>query len=190
MVVGVAGKYCAGKNSVIFPLEKMGFYHVDVDRLGHSALLNQREKLIETFGKGIDKGDGTIDRKALGAIVFADPAEKRKLEGIVHPEMIRMTEKIIEEKKNVIVNAAILFEMKLDRLCDLVFWVDAPAIIRFFRGIKRDNLPAKEVLKRIRAQSNMNPKKYKSSADIIIIRNVGSREKTAVKIENILKKRM
>ena len=104
--------------------------------------------------------------------------------------MIRMTEKIIEEKKNVIVNAAILFEMKLDRLCDLVFWVDAPAIIRFFRGIRRDNLPGKEVFKRIRAQSNMNPKNYKSSADIIIIRNVGSREKTAVKIENILKKRM
>lgn len=190
MVVGVAGKYCAGKNSVIFPLEKMGFYHVDVDKLGHAALLNQRKKLIETFGKGIDKGDGTIDRKALGAIVFADPDAKRKLEGIVHPEMIRMTEKIIEEKKNVIVNAAILFEMKLDRLCDLVFWVDAPAIIRFFRGIKRDNLPGKEVFKRIRTQSKMNPKNYKSSADIIIIRNVGSREKTAVKIENILKKRM
>ena len=190
MVIGVAGKYCAGKNSVIFPLERMGFYHVDVDKLGHAALINQREKLMEAFGKGIGKEDGTVDRKALGAIVFSDPAARKKLESIVHQEMIRMTEKIIGEKKNVIVNADILFEMKLDRLCDLVFWVDAPWVIRFFRGIKRDNLPGKAVFKRIWTQRKMNPKNYNSSADIITVRNVGSREQTAEKIEKILKKRM
>ena len=189
MVIGVAGKTCAGKNSVIVPLEKMGFYHVDVDQLGHIALENQKEKLFETFGPEIRNEDGSVNRKALGAIVFASPEEKRKLESIVHPEMVRMVEDIIEERQNVIINAAILFEMKLDKLCDIVFWVDAPAIVRFFRGLKRDKVGAWALFKRIWAQRKMNPNLFSSNADIFTIRNIGSREKTAEKIVKILEKR-
>ena len=189
MVIGVAGKYCAGKNTLIKPLEDMGYYHIDVDKLGHAALENRKKELEDTFGNSIIRENGTVDRRALGAIVFSDPEKKIMLEKIVHPEMIRMTQQLIDEKKNVIVNAAILFEMGLDKLCDLIFWVQAPAVVRLFRGIRRDNMPAKSVLKRIWAQRKMDPNKFSSKADIVIINNVGKQQTSAEKIKEILKSR-
>ena len=189
MVIGVAGKTCAGKNTVIAPLEKMGFRHVDVDQLGHIALDNQKEKLFETFGQGIRNQDGSVNRRALGAIVFSNPEARRKLERIVHPEMVRMVEDIIVEQQDVIINAAILFEMKLDKLCDIIFWVEAPAIMRFFRGLKREKVNPWALFKRIWAQRKMNPNNFSTDADIFIIRNIGSSEKTAEKVVKILEKR-
>ena len=189
MVIGVAGKTCAGKNTVVKPLEKMGFCHVDVDQLGHIALENQKEKLFETFGKGIRNQDGSVNRRALGAIVFSSTEEKKRLESIVHPEMVRMVKDIIVEQQDVIINAAILFEMGLDKLCDIVFWVDAPAIVRFFRGLKREKVSPWALFKRIWAQRKMNPNIFSSDADIFTISNIGSKEKTAEKIVKILEKR-
>ncbi len=189
MVIGVAGKTCAGKNVIARNIEKLGYSQVDVDQLGHIALENQKEKLFETFGPGIKNQDGSVNRKALGSIVFSNPEEKRKLEGIVHPEMVRMVENIIAERQNVVINAAILFEMGLDKLCDLVFWVDAPAIIRFFRGLRRDNINPWALFKRIWAQRKMNPNAFSSNADIFTISNISSREKTVEKVVKILEKR-
>ena len=189
MVIGVAGKTCAGKNVIAKNIEKLGYSHVDVDQLGHIALENEKAKLFEAFGPRIRNQDGSVNRRALGAIVFSNPEEKKKLESIVHPEMIRMVEEIIAEQQNVVINAAILFEMKLDRLCDIVFWVDAPAIVRFFRGLKRDKVGAWALFKRIWAQRKMNPNLFSSNADIFTISNIGSREKTAEKIVKILEKR-
>ena len=189
MVIGVAGKTCAGKNAVSKVLEKMGFHHVDVDQLGHIALENQKERLFATFGQGIGNQDGSVNRRALGAIVFSNPDEKKKLESIVHPEMVKMVENIIAGQQNVVINAAILFEMGLDNLCSVVFWVKAPAIVRFFRGLKREKLSLWALFKRIWAQRKMNPNNYSSNADIVIISNMGSREKTAEKIVKTLEKR-
>lgn len=187
MVIGIAGKYCSGKNSVISPLESRGFYHIDVDKLGHKALKARKEELIKIFGKGIEKEDGSIDRKALGSIVFSSPEMRKKLEGVVHPEMVRMTEEIIKEKNcDIIINAAILFEMKLDRLCDFVIWVEAPFFFRVVRGMKRDSLSLPAVLKRIWTQRKMDPNKVFSNADIYIVKNRGNRRQTAKKIEDIL----
>ena len=189
MVIGVAGKTCAGKNVIAKKIEKLGYKHVDVDQLGHIALDTEKEKLIKTFGLKIQNADGSINRKALGAIVFSNPEEKKKLENIVHPKMIQMVEDIIAEQQNVVINAAILFEMKLDRLCDIVFWVDAPAVVRFFRGLRRDKVGAWRLFKRIWAQRKMNPNLFSSNADIFTISNIGSSEKTAEKVVKILEKR-
>ena len=82
MVIGVAGKTCAGKNVIAQNIEKLGYSHVDVDQLGHIALDNEKERLFETFGRGIRNADGSVNRKALGAIVFSDPEEKKKLKGL------------------------------------------------------------------------------------------------------------
>lgn len=189
MVIGVAGKTCAGKNVITKSIEKLGYSNVDVDQLGHIALEKEKEKLFEIFGRGIQNADGSVNRKALGAIVFSSPEEKKKLENIVHPEMIRMVEAIIAEQQNVVINAAILFEMKLDRLCDIVFWVEAPAIVRFFRGLHRDKVGAWTLFKRIWSQRKMNPNDFVSDADIFTISNIGSSEKTAEKVVKILEKR-
>ncbi|NLZ72857.1 MAG: dephospho-CoA kinase, partial [Bacteroidales bacterium] len=65
MVIGLVGKTCSGKNMVASYFEEKGFFIIDVDVLGHIALEENHQLLVETFGFSIEK-DGKIDRKQLG----------------------------------------------------------------------------------------------------------------------------
>jgi hypothetical protein len=68
MLIGISGKYCAGKNAVAAILEKRGFFLIDADKLGHEALSRKKGRIVERFGKGILRPDGSVDRKRLGAM--------------------------------------------------------------------------------------------------------------------------
>ena len=88
MVLGLTGQYCAGKDAVARILERNGFRVIDVDRVGHEVLEERREEVAAAFGPGVRRADGSIDRRALGRIVFADPAALARHEAIVHPAMV------------------------------------------------------------------------------------------------------
>ncbi len=127
-VVGLAGKYCAGKNRICAIFEEAGFRPIDVDRLGHEALEvpDVRARIADAFGSAVFLPDGKVDRKALGALVFSDPAKLSALESIVHPWMTERTRELIGRYGDkVIVNAAILHRMGLHAYCDAVVWVEA-----------------------------------------------------------------
>ncbi|MFZ5785356.1 MAG: dephospho-CoA kinase, partial [Acidobacteriota bacterium] len=90
-VVGLTGGIAAGKSSVAGLLAGLGAPLVDADQLareitrpGSAALAAIRE----AFGDGVIAQGGALDRAALGRIVFADPAARRRLEAITHPEII------------------------------------------------------------------------------------------------------
>ena len=189
MVVGLTGKYCAGKNTIALEFEKRGFIHIDVDRLGHTALGQMKGALVDVFGRGILE-NGEISRKKLGAIVFSDENEKKKLEAVVHPGMVRMVKKAIEENcgGDVLINAAILFQMGLDSLCDIIVWADAPVFSRIKRALRRDGIPLKEILKRIIIQRNLNANIMKKKSDTYIIRNRGNSARIPHAVDGILKK--
>ncbi len=95
-VVGLTGGIGGGKSEVAALLKERGAVVIDADLMGHE-LLNVpgvRDRIVARFGASILAaaseevgGDSTIDRKALGAIVFADPTARRDLEAIVHPGM-------------------------------------------------------------------------------------------------------
>ena len=76
-IIGLTGGYCAGKNEAALCIEESGFRVIDVDKLGHKALELKTEALVRAFGRGILNPRGEIDRRALGAIVFADPETLR-----------------------------------------------------------------------------------------------------------------
>jgi dephospho-CoA kinase len=145
-VIGLVGGIGAGKSSAAARLEELGAMVLDADKVGH-ALLDQRpvrERVVSRFGRevlvqGDAESEPVIDRRALGAIVFADPAARKALEAIVHPWMRRTFEKAIARTirkraaRAVVLDAAVLFEAGWDSLCDRVLFVDAPREQRLAR---------------------------------------------------------
>ena len=139
-VIGLVGAIGAGKSRVADMLGRSGAFVIDADLVGH-ALLDQRpvrELVVGQFGAGILDRSGApddaprIDRHALGAIVFTDPAALRKLEAVLHPRMRRTFERAIArtvrrgQARAVVLDAAILFEAGWHALCDRIVLVDAP----------------------------------------------------------------
>lgn len=142
-VIGITGRYCAGKSFVGSLLEERGIPIIEVDQLGHKALIDSKDKIVKVFGASILDEASQIDRKKVGNIVFGDLEKLRSLEAIVHPAMVLECEKIIEVnraagKKITVINAALLQKMGLDKLCDTIMYAYAPTCIRFKRSIKRD----------------------------------------------------
>lgn len=190
MIIGLTGKYCAGKNSAAEILETLGCKSIDVDKLGHAALENNSEKIRDVFGERVMNSD-RVDRRALGELVFSDPAELERLESIVHPWMKEETARLAEEyssgnTRHVIINAAILHKMKLDELCDCIIWIDAPLPVRIARAVSRDSAGIIETLKRIYAQKQLKPKPSAISVDIYRVGNGSGRNRLNAKIAAVL----
>lgn len=140
-VVGLIGGIGAGKSVAARMLAERGATVIDADSVGHELLTDPaiRARVVERFGPGVlDAEDGVrgldaaISRRALGAIVFADPAALRDLEAILHPAMRerfrREIDRVNREGRSrcVVLDAAVLLEAGWDDLCDLVVYVDAP----------------------------------------------------------------
>ncbi|MHC5543905.1 dephospho-CoA kinase, partial [Singulisphaera rosea] len=131
-VIGVIGEIGAGKSAASASLAARGAFVIDADAVGH-ALINQRpvrDEVIARFGTGIlspETASGEppeIDRRALGAIVFASPSALADLETIVHPKMRRTFERAIARTVRrgqalaIVLDAAILLEAGWENLCD------------------------------------------------------------------------
>lgn len=189
-VLGVAGPYCAGKNAVVEVLKARGFAEIDVDRVGHQVLEEQRARVAGRFGARVLAPDGRVDRRALGALVFRDRGERRALEAIVHPAMAaeveRRTAVLSAEGANVVIHAAILLPMGLDRLCDRVICVTAPWWLRLARCLARDRLTLRQAVSRLWAQRGICLKPDGRPVDIRYIRNVGDRRALAARVEAVL----
>jgi dephospho-CoA kinase len=141
-IIGLTGKACTGKNVVANEFEKKGFYVIDVDKLGHRALEDNKTKIAATFNDVLDS-DGKIDRKKLGDIVFSSNKALRKLEGITHPGIKKIiVEEIEQEKKHhnrdILINAALLERGELDELCSIFVYVKSRFLVRYKRTKIRD----------------------------------------------------
>jgi dephospho-CoA kinase len=187
-VIGLIGGVGGGKSNVAALFEEGGAVVIDADLVGHELLNDPRvrKQIVERFGTGVlsEKSAGpglpsAIDRKALGAIVFADPAARRDLETILHPRMRAWFESVIEreagckrtEKSLVVLDAAILLEAGWDDLCDLIVFVDAPRDERMRRveaqrGWSRDVFEAREA-------AQWPCEKKRRNADVIITNDAG-----------------
>ena len=154
-IIGLTGGYCSGKSRAADILERLGFRNVDADKLAHRALALCAGKLAETFGPVILAADGSVDRRALGALVFADPERLRLHESIVHPVILALMDEEIAAAEKVCVNAPLLYRTDYPSRCDLVIEVRAPLWLRVARGRKRDALGVVQILRRIASQRSM-----------------------------------
>ncbi len=177
MVLGLTGRYCAGKDEVARILSEMGWRSIDVDHVGHAVLEELKPRVVQEFGTGILGTDGRIDRKALGRVVFSDPARLAALEGILHPAMAAHVRRwITETPGKLVVNAAVLGKMGLDRDCRAVLYVTAPILVRARRAMRRDGLSFRRALCKVIGQRGISLKSGSGSVDTYVVRNQGSRD--------------
>jgi dephospho-CoA kinase len=170
----VTGTYCSGKNTLVSFLKESSFSEIDVDRVGHQIYEDSgiKTELRRSFGADIFTPEGAIDRRVLGERVFRDPRKLRLLESIVHPSMVGEVEDVLQRLDGqVVINAAVLFRMGLQRLCDAVVCVRAPLIQRLKRARRRDEVTLMQVLRRMRAQRGICPKLNANGVDIYYVDN-------------------
>ena len=153
LTLGLTGGYCAGKSSAAAALREAGWTVIDVDSLGHAALERSAAEVARQLGPGSLKADGGPDRRAIGAMVFADPALLELYEAIVHPAMNALVEEAVRlAGDRACVDAAILYRLPIAAACDTIIEVRAPLVLRLFRGRARDGLGWRAMLGRIRSQ--------------------------------------
>ena len=160
LTIGLTGGIGSGKSVVADLLQRQGASIIDADRLGHEAYAPHSEawrRVVEAFGEDILTAEGEIDRRKLGAIVFADAAELERLNAIMHPLMARMVEQrkaqlAADGVSVAVVEAAVLFEAGWDALVDEVWTTYAPAEVVVERLRQRNGLSEEEARKRINSQ--------------------------------------
>lgn len=172
-VIGITGDIGAGKSTVAALLAEAGAAVIDADQVGHAVLERPeiREQLRRTFGEAICHVDGRIDRRALGAIVFADAAQRRRLEAIVHPVMRQVFEERIRQLGRdgvtlIVLDAAVLFEAGWDDLCSAIVFVSAPRPQREARLRASRGWSGAELKRRENAQ--LPPHAKRRRADVVI----------------------
>ena len=187
MVVGIAGRYCAGKDTVAEYLANQGFDVIDVDKTGHKSLEELAGRIATAFGPEVLAADGSIDRKALGGIVFRSSIERKRLESILHPAMVAKVESLLEGASGrAVINAAILFRMGLHRLCDVVIVVSAPFWMRLRRALHRDRLSLQDTFVRMVGQGRILVNKKTEPVDIYRIRNTGNLTALKTRVDSFL----
>lgn len=191
-VLGVAGKCCAGKDQVTAWLRRRGWHEINVDHVGHRALDARRDAVVAAFGENILRSDGTVDRSRLGPVVFSSRDKLRTLESILHPWMrdevrreIEQTETSSSPARRVVINAALLFHMEMDSLCDAVILVRAPLLARVVRTVRRDGFHPRRMLPRMWAQRGMETQARLSRADIITVDNCGTPQALYQRLEEV-----
>lgn len=187
-VIGLTGGIGTGKSTVSKYLIDKGFEIIDADQIGKdivepgSPLL---DKLAEAFGAEFVV-DGVLQRKKLGSYVFESPERKEKLDDIMMGTILR----IIRERAsacsgNCIIDAALLFEVGLDKDCDEVFVVDADQEVRIDRVMKRDGISRQDVIDRINRQMDMKEKLARAD---VVLDNSNSKEELYQQIDEAIKK--
>lgn len=159
-VIGLTGGIASGKSTVSNILKELGAVVIDVDLIGRDVVVQGEtayNKIIENFGEDILMSDGSINRKKLGNIVFSDHQKLTLLNQITHPEIIKKVKDIIlfyekENKKAVVVDAAILIEMGLYKCVDCIWLVVVDKETQLIRLMDRDKLSRNNAQNRINAQ--------------------------------------
>lgn len=190
-IIGLTGGIGTGKSTASEYLRKQGFSIIDADRISReivepgTLLLKELEK---NFGSGIIKDDGTLDRKALAAIVFSDKEKKSRLDGLMHGHILDEIERKISESQSgegrgIIVDAPLLFETGLEKKCDQVWLITADEKLRILRVCERDGMDPEEVRARIQNQMADEEKKERAHR---IVDNSGSKEALLAQLAELI----
>lgn len=172
LVIGLVGGIGAGKSSVASILGSMNFLVVDADRDAKAALdlPEVRDQLVRWWGRRILAADGRVDRAVVAEIVFADPTQRARLEGVVHPIVKAGRASLIarasaEGRAGAVIDAPLLFEAGSEKECDVVMYVDAPEEVRRQR-VRARGWSDGEFDRREKAQLPLEVKRRR--ADIIV----------------------
>ena len=189
-VIGLLGGIASGKSLVAGQFAKLGCAVVDADRLAHESLAEPkiRQAIRERFGDAVLAPSGEVDRQLLGAKAFAGREDLEALEAIVHPETCRRAEKAVAAARQsavpaVILDAPLILEKGLDRLCDYLVYIGAPEHVRRSRAGQTRGWDPSEVARREATQVSLKTKQNRAD---YTVDNSTSPEHTFEQIQTIL----
>ena len=167
LLVGLTGGVATGKSTVSAMFAALGCLIIDADRLAREVVepgQPAHTQIVSAFGRGVLRPDGGIDRKALGAVVFADPAARKRLESITHPAIRARVRARLDELTAtgfdgiVILDAPVMVESGDSRDVDRLVVVTADEPAQVARQQDRDGLGADDARRRIRSQMPLDEK--------------------------------
>jgi dephospho-CoA kinase len=189
LLVGLTGGIGTGKSTVARMLEKRGAVVFDADVLARQAVAPGTpgfDEVVERFGPNVLAPGGGLDREALASIVFAEPAARRDLEGIVHPEVRRMFAEGCEEYRDsdrvVVFSAPLLVETGMHTAFDLLIVVSAPVATQIERLMRDRGMPERDVQARIAAQL---PLEAKAEVADVLVDNEGTLEDLEGQVDRV-----
>jgi dephospho-CoA kinase len=164
-IIGLTGGIAAGKSTVSGRWAEQGAVVVDADRLARDAVAPGSpglEQVAERFGPSVIAPDGSLDRPALGTIVFSDPAARKDLEAITHPEVWRLAQAAFDAAEQADPDAVVVYDVPLlaeargsrPLRFDAVVVVDAPAATRIGRLVQHRGMSRQEAERRVGAQAS------------------------------------
>jgi dephospho-CoA kinase len=186
-VIGLTGAMGSGKSTVSAYLREKGVRVIDADEISRDLTRTGQpdyEAIVREFGREFLSDDGGLDRRALGKSVFADPGSLMRLEGILHPLIIRrMKDELERAEGTVVIDAPLLYKAGLDALCGEVWVVCALPETRIERILARDGITEEEA--RARLGSQLSPGEMEEKADVVL-KNGGSLEDLHKQIDEVL----
>lgn len=190
-MIGVTGPSGAGKGVVSSCFASLGVPVIDADSVYHQLLLPPSpclDALTDAFGSQILNGDGTLNRPALGTMVFSSSAALERLNTISHRFVMDSVRKTLEEwRQNAVpvcvLDAPQLFEAGAEKDCDVVVSVLADQQVRLKRIVERDRILPERAMERFRAQKSDD---YFRSHSDYIIENNGDPDRILPQVQRIL----
>ena len=180
LLVGLTGNIAAGKSTVARRFAERGATIVDADVLARRAVepgMPAYTQIVRRWGSEVLAPDGMLDRAVLRQQVFGDQLQLDELNRIIHPEVLRMRDRLVAEARArgdriVVCDIPLLFERRLTEEFDRIVLVDAPRGVRLERLVRDRGLRETEAMDMIVAQM---PAELKRARADYVIDNVGAR---------------
>jgi dephospho-CoA kinase len=188
--VALTGGIATGKSHVRAGFERRGVPTIDSDRLARDAVAPGSRGLaavVDRFGPGVLDSSGALDRQKMARIVFGDPAARKVLETIIHPEVRRVTDAwfaSLDPSKHpyAIADIPLLYEVNRDRDFDVVIVVAAEPETQLSRVMARDAVSEAEAHQRLAAQLPIEEKVRRAD---YVIRTDGTLEETDRQVREV-----
>jgi dephospho-CoA kinase len=190
LLVGLTGNIASGKSTVAQLFGRWGATLIDADVLARQAVnvgTPAYHAIVERWGEGVTAPDGLIDRRELRQRVFSDSEQLEALNAIVHPEVQRLRDQLVDEARRrgdqiVVCDIPLLFERRLADQFDRIVLVDAPRPVRMDRLVRDRGLETTEAMKMIASQM---PAELKRARADYLIDNTGTQEKLELRAHEV-----
>lgn len=191
VVIGLTGSIASGKSTIAQQLTAYGIPVIDADLISRQVVEKGEqayEEIVHTFGDSILKEDGSINRPALGEIIFNDKEKRQALNAIVHPavrkEMLHQRDEQVKQGATaVVLDIPLLFESKLMHFVEKILVVSVRPEVQMDRLMKRNTLSIEEAESRIASQIPVQEKEALADG---VIDNNGSKEQSYEQLEALL----
>lgn len=195
-LLGLTGGIASGKSHVSKKLQELGCPVIDADSISRALTADRGPALPairQLFGDGVFNADGTLNRTALGALVFADKEKLNALNALLHPMVFEEMDRRLEALQSapiVVLEVPLLYETGADKGCDEVWTVSVPYEEQLRRLMRRNNLTEQEAERRILSQMPNKEKNHLADRVIDASGPYAETEAQVVKYLNDLKRRL